>query len=271
MAFVSVVPQTRGLGAVLRRRYAGRPLVAHVRLHRRRGLRGLGQQICAPGLTLVTLPDGSTTCQSTTRNTVVGDWDPGPAFDYPQAPGCHVVDLSRNICKLDDGSVYGCNAILECDPLSTATHGQYSIPGPPVYQPGGEKTISIQQGTSDTNPIYHPVLGLKAPTGGVPSTFKTPAQIQAAIAAALGSKYASKQLQTASASSAQAGGSSSGTVQTQTGDGTTASPTSSFLPAGFSFGFLSKPVSLFGFHIPTWLLVAGGGGLLYAFSGWHRR
>jgi len=52
---------------------------------------------------------------------------PQVAYDYPQAPGCHVVDLSRNACMNIDGTEGGCNRMPECDPLTGALHFQYPL------------------------------------------------------------------------------------------------------------------------------------------------
>lgn len=81
--------------------------------------------------------------------------------DYPQAPGCHVVDLANNLCLLDNGQSYGCNSIQECDPLTTAVHTQNPLP-----TPANPLLPALKTGATPTPADNAPVLGLPAPTGG---------------------------------------------------------------------------------------------------------
>jgi len=90
------------------------------------------------------------------------------AFDYPQAPGCHVVDLSANRCQMNDGTEEGCNAIQECDPLTGAVHFQYALPGGPSNPAlPALKTLGVDLATApSTNYAYAPNRALATPSGG---------------------------------------------------------------------------------------------------------
>lgn len=257
MAFVRIVRRA-GLSALpLRRRMLMRPS------HRRRGM---GQML--PGETptqyYARISGGSWTPQGNRAN-YSGDAGPLTAYDYAEAPGCHVVDLSSNTCVLDDGTVFGCNGIQECDPLTGAIHAQFALPGGPIQgQPPSLKTV----GPGFQFPIYSmtPNLGLKNPTGGTPSTFLTADQIQARIASMLGptltKEFQAAQKGGSAPSASPASSSAGGTDRTVNGDRLPSS--------GFDFSFLTKPVNLFGFGIPLWGLLAAGGAGLYAFSGSKR-
>lgn len=111
------------------------------------------------------------------------------ATDYPQAPGCHVIDLASNTCMLDDGTIEGCNIIRECDPLTGLIHCQYGgpgtpVPGIPICPSGGPITfnpVPIQNLTGGTPYIPQvqtppsPVIPPSVPYGGLPPSSTPPA------------------------------------------------------------------------------------------------
>ncbi len=245
MAFVNVV----GLGNSLARRRA----VARFRipLHRRRGV---GDDL--------TLPDGTRIPDPTTyKGQVYASQQAEIAYDYPQAPGCHVVDLSRNACLNIDGTERGCNSMPECDPLTNALHFQY-----PLLTPVNTGIPALKTGNF-TPSIYtdRPNPNLRNPTsGGQLFTPYTEAATQAAIAAALGKDT------TAAFKAAVAGNPPAGNTPGSNAPGSnTPGGSPSGAPSG-AFDFLTNPVSIFGFSVPTWGVFAAVGAGIFAFAGKHR-
>jgi hypothetical protein len=255
MAFVNVV---RGMGATRRHglpmRVRQSPFARGFQERARRS-RGMGQTTG-----WITLPSGA-------RIQEQGPYTDS-AVNYPEAPTCNVVDLSQNMCAFDNGLIAGCNGIQDCDPLTGAVHGQYALPGGPIQgQPSTLKTVA--PGFQFPVYGYSPNLSLKNPTGpSTPVVFQSQTQIDANIAKALGPALY-KQYQAASGVQPSGGAPSGGgsPPRAASPSGGTATPP----VAGFDFSFLANPISLFGFHVPMWALIAAGGASLYAFSGGHRR
>ena len=183
------------------------------------------------------------------------------AVTYASAPGCNVVDLSKNSCMLADGTIAGCNLIRECDPLTGNVHCQYGpFPGQPV-QPN--LPFCPSSGPVTSGPSTAP-----NPTG--PSTPFVPTSVFAANSGVVLPATSTAKI----AAPASSGGTSS-----PAGSSSAASPASSATPAvpvninvtntptggGFDFSFLTNPIDIFGFEIPLWLIgvaVIGGGVLL---------
>jgi len=108
---------------------------------------------------------------------------PVVAKDYPQAQGCHVVDLSKNWCLYADGTDGGCNSMPECDPLTGALHFQYGLPGGPT----NTAITALKTGVFNPSPFTNaPDPTLVNPTGGTVFVPATQYQVQSAIDAALG-------------------------------------------------------------------------------------
>lgn len=108
------------------------------------------------------------------------------AVTYASAPGCHVIDLSKNACMADDGTQVGCNLIQECGPLTGQGRCQFQEPGmvPDPSLPfctGSGPTIS-----------YTPSPTLRNPTG--PSTIFRPTTLST-NAVPVGSSVTAKQAQ----------------------------------------------------------------------------
>jgi len=151
-----------GLGAIPR---TIRQPVTRLRIPIMVRKRGMGDTACGPGLVMDNRTDPphcileAYAYKLPTQNTAV---------NFPQAPGCNVVDLSRNACLLDDGTEYGCNGIQECDPLTGAVHYQYALPGGPVSgQPSALKTLGVNlTSVPVNNAAMAPNLSLKNPTSG---------------------------------------------------------------------------------------------------------
>ena len=171
--FLKVEQGLSGLGqSVLMRQPGGR--VIRVRmpivLNRKRGMRGLGVT-CPAGL--VQTANGG--CLDPTLGGVRRNIPtPTPtAVNYANAPGCNVVDLSKNECMLDDGTVTGCNIIQECDSLTGNARCQYG----PFPGQAADPSLPFCSGAGPSV-AYTPNPSLTNPTG--PSTPFTPTKIFAA-------------------------------------------------------------------------------------------
>jgi len=155
----------------------------------------------------------------------------------------------------------------ECDPLTGALHFQYPLLSPTNVGIPALKTGSFtpSQYTDAPNP------NLVNPTGGKVFTPYTEAATQAAIAAALGKDQTStfKAALAPNPGGGSTGGSGGsngpGGSGASGGDGAVATPL-----ASSPFDFLTNPVSIFGFSIPTWGIFAAVGIGIYAFAGKHR-
>lgn len=231
-------------------------------IHLRR--RGVGDTVCPEGETLDTRTDPP----HCILNRFAAQITP-VARDYPQAPGCHVVDLSKNWCLYADGTDGGCNSMPECDPLDMALHYQLGLPGGPT----NTAITALKTGVYTPSPYTSaPNRNLVNPTGGTVFVPATESAVQAAMMAALG-KDQLKAYQAAvtpgptkttapgNAPAGSPGGSSGGSSNGGSGAATdTSSP----------FSFLTNPISLFGFSIPTWGIFLGLGVGAFAFAGKHR-
>lgn len=201
-------------------------------------------------------------------------------LSYPQAPGCNVGDLSRNLCYYDDGTEGGCNSMPECDSLTGARHVEYGLPGGPT-----NVGIPIQVGVPPSSgPVFAPNR-LTNPSGGtvIPMPSASPAQIQASTVAALGKDLANKfyaalgipiagssTQQSASSSVASGGGSSQQTQSpSQQGGGSSqqSGGSSQTTTPGSISDLVSSPVNLFGLSFPAWGLAAAALFAVFAFSG----
>ena len=259
MAFVNVV----GLGNSLARRRA----VARFRipLHRRRGV-GDTAADCGDGYVLDTRTNPPHCILSRFASLI-----PQVAMDYPQAPGCHVVDLSRNACQYADGSEGGCNSMPECDPLTGALHYQYGLPGGPT----NTAITALKTGVMTPSPFtMAPNPNLKNPTGGSVFIPATQNAVQAAIAAALGkdstATFKAAVTNAPPATAGSGGGSAGGGSTGSGGSGGGAPAGDGGAPSASPFDFLTNPVSIFGFSVPTWGVFAAVGVGIFAFAGKHR-
>jgi len=268
-----------GLGAVRRNVIplpAPRRKLARV-IPFRPGLRGLGLT-CPTGLVLTA--DGSG-CIDPTLGLNKQKIAPvqTKAVDYPNAPGCHVVNLATDTCMLDNGTIENCKVIQECDPLTGVQHCQYPTPG--VNPNPNLPFCTSAQGMSVTTPTtpsgpgtpFTPNTSLVAP--------QTPAQAAAAVAKAQAAASTPKQV-TAPSSNPTATPSS---ALTSPSSSSPANPITDFFASftspstvsaassgtGFDFSFLTNGVNLFGFSIPLWVLLAGGGAAAYFLLSGKRR
>lgn len=253
------IPNTSGLGQVVMRHPSGRMIRVRmpIALKKRRGVGQIGKNAA------LALNNGAQRNIPSATPTAV---------TYASAPGCHVIDLSKNACMADDGTQVGCNLIQECDSLTGNARCQYQYPG---VQPDPSLPFCTGSGPSVS---YAPNKSLTNPTG--PSTAFTPTSVFAANSGVALPATSSARIAAPSASSggspaastpaASGPGSVSSFIQNLFGTATPATPANVNIPvagaptSGFDLSFLTNPVDLFGFEIPVWVIgaVVIGGGIL---------
>jgi hypothetical protein len=157
----------------------------------------------------------------------------------------------------------------ECDPLTGALHFQYPLLNPTNVGIPALKTGSFVPSvyTDKPNP------NLVNPTGGTVFVPSTQGAVQAAIAAALG-KDTTAAFKTAVTNAPPAGntpGSNAPAGNAPGGSsGGSAGGSSGGSVAPGPLDFLTNPVSIFGFSVPTWGIFAALGLGAFALAGKHR-
>lgn len=264
--------------SVLMRQPGGR--VIHVRMpiviQKKRGMRGLGVT-CPSGL--VQTANGGCVDPNSIQGQKAGVSATPKAVNYASAPGCNVVDLSKNECMMDDGTIAGCNLIQECGPLTGQARCQYGpFPGQ-VADPslpfctGSGPTISYTPNKSLVNPTAPSTPFTPTAVFAANSGVALPATSTARVASPASPSPASSPT-TSSGATVPAGTvapSSQTNFLTQLLSGS--NPPAGAIPSGSSTttviqsggGFLSDSATIFGMQIPYWLIglvVVGGGFLL---------
>lgn len=262
-----------GLGkTIAMRQPGGRVLKIRVPIiPKTRGMRGLGVT-CPAGL--VQTANGG--CQDPAlhkagRNIPIAT---PKAVTYAQAPGCNVVDLTKNSCMLADGTIEGCNLIRECDPLTGNVHCQYGPYPGQVVQPNlpfcGSSGPVTSGPTSKPNPTGPSTPFVPQTTFASNSGVVLPATSAARIVPPASSPAASHPAASPSTPSTPQPNFFQQLFSTNPqSTATPASPVNLNITttpgSGFDFSFLTNPVDVFGFEIPLWLIgvvVVGGGALL---------
>lgn len=263
-----------GLGnTIAMRQPGGRVLRIRVPIIPKRGMRGLGVT-CPTGL--VQTANGG--CQDPAlhkagRNIPIAT---PKAVTYASAPGCNVVDLTKNSCMLADGTIEGCNLIRECDPLTGNVHCQYGPYPGQVVQPNlpfcGSSGPSASGPVSKPNPTGPSTPFIPQTVFAANSGVVLPSTSTARIAAPVASSPAASHPAASSSTPSGSQPTQPSILQqifsslTPTSSATPASPVNVNVTApgsGFDFSFLTNPVNLFGFGIPMWVLLAGGGAVAY--------
>jgi len=173
-----------------------------------------------------------------------------------------------------DGTEGGCNRMPECDPLTGALHFQY-----PLLTPTNVGIPALKTGSFTPSQFTDaPNLNLRNPTsGGQVFTPYTEVATQAAIANALG-KAQSTAFQAALTGNPPASNTPANKAPASNAPGGSPAggPAGGGAPGGSGgttsrpFDFLTNPISIFGFSVPTWAVFAVVGGGIFAFAGKHR-